>query len=213
MNPFSLLVTKVAIAAIAMSTMVDASNALERIREVFTAELITESLRVDLSLTDAICVEKASFTWDAASPPTSDDTTKTADKSEKKEGNEKGKGEKEKKKGKKDQNKDDAPPLAEPAKEEAVFELKDVDFHVARGKLVAVVGAVGSGKSSLLQALIGEMRRTSGSVTFGGSIAYCSQVPWIQVRTFSARSRYVVHTSLSERQHPRQHLLWSPFRG
>ncbi|KZV72166.1 ABC transporter, partial [Peniophora sp. CONT] len=174
---YQLLQTPLIFLPIAMSTMVDASNALGRIREVFTAELVTDSLAVDTSLTDGIRVEKASFTWDSAAPPTSQDTA--ADEKEKPEEKT------EKKKGKKEDKKDtsDAEPPAEPAKEEPVFELKDVDFTVARGKLVAIVGAVGSGKSSLLQALIGEMRRTAGSVTFGGSIAYCSQVPWIQNAT------------------------------
>lgn len=44
-----------------------------------------------------------------------------------------------------------------------------------------------SGKSSLLQALIGEMKRTRGQVTFGGSIAYCSQQAWIQNTTLKVR--------------------------
>ena len=42
-------------------------------------------------------------------------------------------------------------------------------------------GSVGSGKTSLLQGLIGEMRKTSGSITFGGSVGYCPQSAWIQV--------------------------------
>jgi ABC-type dipeptide/oligopeptide/nickel transport system ATPase component len=75
---------------------------------------------------------------------------------------------------------------AEKAKtdEENVFRLMDVDFSIPRGQLVAIVGAVGSGKTSLLQGVIGEMRRTSGSITFGGSVAYSSQSAWIQVNCF-----------------------------
>ena len=60
--------------------------------------------------------------------------------------------------------------------------MQNVSLTIPRGQLVAVVGTIGSGKSSLLQGLIGEMRRTAGSVTFGGSVAYCSQTAWIQVR-------------------------------
>ena len=66
-------------------------------------------------------------------------------------------------------------------KEETLFKLKQIDFKVPRGQLLAIVGAVGSGKTSLLQGLIGDMRRTEGSVRFGGSLAYCSQSAWIQV--------------------------------
>lgn len=42
--------------------------------------------------------------------------------------------------------------------------LRDVDLRVARGQLVAVVGAVGAGKSSLLAALLGELECRAGRV-------------------------------------------------
>ena len=59
-------------------------------------------------------------------------------------------------------------------------------MEIPRGMLVAVVGPVGSGKTSLLQGLIGEMRKTSGSITFGGSVGYCPQSAWIQVGACSS---------------------------
>ena len=65
--------------------------------------------------------------------------------------------------------------------EDRVFQVRDISMEIPRGMLVAVVGAVGSGKTSLLQGLIGEMRKTSGSITFGGSVGYCPQSAWIQV--------------------------------
>lgn len=70
----------------------------------------------------------------------------------------------------------------EPEKGPAPFELRDLDLTVRRGAFVAIVGRVASGKSSVLQALTGDMRRTAGEVTFGGSLAYAPQAPWIQVR-------------------------------
>ncbi|KAI8618185.1 P-loop containing nucleoside triphosphate hydrolase protein [Chytriomyces sp. MP71] len=60
------------------------------------------------------------------------------------------------------------------------FQLKNVLLRIPRGKLVAIVGKVGSGKSSLLSALVGEMSHVSGSVTFRGSVGYCQQSAWIQ---------------------------------
>lgn len=42
--------------------------------------------------------------------------------------------------------------------------LKDISLRVKEGSLVAVVGAVGSGKSSLLSAFLGEMDIISGRV-------------------------------------------------
>ncbi|KAG6918643.1 hypothetical protein DXG01_012762 [Tephrocybe rancida] len=62
----------------------------------------------------------------------------------------------------------------------APFVVRDINMLVPRGSLVAIVGRVGSGKSSLLQGLIGEMRRVSGKFSFGGQVAYCPQSAWIQ---------------------------------
>lgn len=42
--------------------------------------------------------------------------------------------------------------------------LKNINFTVNKGSLVAVVGTVGSGKSSLLSALLGEMDKINGRV-------------------------------------------------
>ena len=58
--------------------------------------------------------------------------------------------------------------------------LSDVSCKVRKGSLVAVVGMVGSGKSSLLSAILGNMRRCSGTVCVEGSVAYVPQQAWIQ---------------------------------
>uniref|UniRef100_A0A7N8WY80 Multidrug resistance-associated protein 1 n=1 Tax=Mastacembelus armatus TaxID=205130 RepID=A0A7N8WY80_9TELE len=51
---------------------------------------------------------------------------------------------------------------------------------IPEGCLVAVVGHVGSGKSSLLSALLGEMDKLEGTVNVKGSVAYVPQQAWIQ---------------------------------
>lgn len=58
--------------------------------------------------------------------------------------------------------------------------LKGVNVRIRRGFLTAVVGTVGSGKSSFLSSLLGEMRRISGKVRVCGSTAYVAQTAWIQ---------------------------------
>ncbi|TVY33255.1 Multidrug resistance protein [Lachnellula subtilissima] len=63
------------------------------------------------------------------------------------------------------------------------FKLQNIDFSIGRNELVAVIGGVGSGKSSLLAALAGDMRRTKGRVTMGASRAFCPQYAWIQNAT------------------------------
>ncbi|CAG9464562.1 unnamed protein product [Pedinophyceae sp. YPF-701] len=61
------------------------------------------------------------------------------------------------------------------------FTLDVADLKVQRGDLVMVVGQVGSGKSSLLYALLGEMERAQGRAGVRGqSVAYTAQDPWIQ---------------------------------
>uniref|UniRef100_A0A3B3VC08 ABC-type glutathione-S-conjugate transporter n=1 Tax=Poecilia latipinna TaxID=48699 RepID=A0A3B3VC08_9TELE len=58
-----------------------------------------------------------------------------------------------------------------------------VSLDIKPGGLVAVVGAVGSGKSSLLSALLGEMHRTKGFINIQGSLAFVPQQAWIQNAT------------------------------
>ncbi|KAG0262862.1 hypothetical protein DFQ27_002072 [Actinomortierella ambigua] len=61
--------------------------------------------------------------------------------------------------------------------------LSNINLQIPRGALVAVVGPVGSGKSSLLQAMIGTMSQSSGTLIRGQKISYASQTPWIQNAT------------------------------
>ncbi|XP_063232793.1 LOW QUALITY PROTEIN: multidrug resistance-associated protein 1-like [Bacillus rossius redtenbacheri] len=61
--------------------------------------------------------------------------------------------------------------------------LRNVELEVPEGSLVAVVGTVGSGKSSLIAAFLGEMDRLSGYVNTKGSIAYVPQQAWIRNAT------------------------------
>lgn len=72
--------------------------------------------------------------------------------------------------------------------DEAIPTLRDVTVNFPAGQLTTVVGAVGAGKSSLLQALLGEMtphgaladpEDSSSSVGVCGSVAYCAQSAWI----------------------------------
>ncbi|NXK74901.1 MRP1 protein, partial [Amazona guildingii] len=58
--------------------------------------------------------------------------------------------------------------------------LKNLSVSIPEGSLVAVVGEVGSGKSSFLSAVLGEMEKLEGIVQRRGSVAYASQQAWIQ---------------------------------
>ncbi|KAK7093989.1 hypothetical protein V1264_007667 [Littorina saxatilis] len=58
--------------------------------------------------------------------------------------------------------------------------LHSINLDISDGELVAVVGSVGSGKSSLLSAILGEMERRQGTASVKGSVAYVPQQAWIQ---------------------------------
>lgn len=57
--------------------------------------------------------------------------------------------------------------------------IVNVDLKVEVGKLCAVVGSVGSGKSSLLQVILGELDLDGGSVLVAGVVSYAAQEPWL----------------------------------
>lgn len=57
--------------------------------------------------------------------------------------------------------------------------LSAVSFEALPCSLTMIVGTVGSGKSSVLAALIGQMERVKGTVAMGGKVAYVAQTAWI----------------------------------
>uniref|UniRef100_A0ABI0NLP1 ATP binding cassette subfamily C member 13 n=1 Tax=Bos taurus TaxID=9913 RepID=A0ABI0NLP1_BOVIN len=61
-----------------------------------------------------------------------------------------------------------------------LYLLCSLNIKIPEGALVAVVGQVGSGKSSVLSAILGEMEKLKGIVQRKGSVAYVSQQAWIQ---------------------------------
>ena len=64
-----------------------------------------------------------------------------------------------------------------------VVTLKNINLKVKKGDLTAIVGSVGSGKTSLVSALLGEMEKIGGSVNVDGRVAYVPQQAWIQNAT------------------------------
>ncbi|KAF3641285.1 ABC transporter C family member 13 [Capsicum annuum] len=61
--------------------------------------------------------------------------------------------------------------------------LAGIQLRVEKGMRVAVCGVVGSGKSSFLSCILGEIPKISGEVRICGSAAYVSQSAWIQSGT------------------------------
>lgn len=61
--------------------------------------------------------------------------------------------------------------------------LSGINLSVHRRQLLGVIGPVGSGKSSLLQTLLGELDVTGGRLTLNGTISYASQDAWVFAAT------------------------------
>ncbi|KAL4866980.1 hypothetical protein BDV12DRAFT_128663 [Aspergillus spectabilis] len=138
----------------------DAWTALNRIQEFIVAEEQTEDIQHDQHMADAIQMDRASFTWEHLA------ADKEAEQAEKKTGPTK--------QTKPAPLKDSTTESAEP------FQLHDMTIDIRRDELIAVIGTVGSGKSSLLSALAGDMRLTDGAVRLSTSRAFCPQYTWIQ---------------------------------
>lgn len=65
--------------------------------------------------------------------------------------------------------------------------LKDIDLKVPRGSITACVGAVGSGKTMLLESILGETISGLGSAPNPTpSIAYCAQQAWLENGTIQS---------------------------
>uniref|UniRef100_A0A087XBS8 Multidrug resistance-associated protein 4 n=1 Tax=Poecilia formosa TaxID=48698 RepID=A0A087XBS8_POEFO len=57
--------------------------------------------------------------------------------------------------------------------------LQNISVSVKPHQLLAVIGPVGAGKSSLLSAILGELPRDTGALEVRGQLAYASQQPWV----------------------------------
>ncbi|KAL4462576.1 hypothetical protein ABPG74_000406 [Tetrahymena malaccensis] len=69
--------------------------------------------------------------------------------------------------------------------EQNIFQIRNLNFKIKKGEFVVFYGELGSGKSSMLQAILGEMEVDGGQESFqkmvkvNGSISLCTQDPWI----------------------------------
>ncbi|RKP09032.1 putative ATP-binding cassette transporter protein YOR1 [Thamnocephalis sphaerospora] len=178
-----------------LALYVDAKVSLERIRDYLLAEELDNVAVTDMDAENAINIDNGTFAWETAPPA---EVTKASKKAEKKRRKSK-KWRKKKTKDAVDTASSSSPPstrqtdsasasaaasvAVEASDQPLRASLRNINLQIPRGSLVAVVGSVGSGKSSLLNALVGEMKCLEGSVVFGGSVGYCPQTAWIQNAT------------------------------
>ena len=185
----------------ALSAIPDAASALQRLSHVFHAERINgETLLIDDTQEHAVVVQDAIFEWESFEKV---DEKIPGMSSRGGRGGERGgkgsSGDSQRKRNERPANREDE---GWPLKHGSVFKVRNVTLTIPRGRLAAIVGPVGSGKvssgsiyrlwivsehvctqSSLLQGIIGEMRKVFGHVSLSGRVAYCSQTAWIQNAT------------------------------
>lgn len=162
--------------------IIDANASVKRIQEFLFAEEAEESGTWDYEAKEAVVLKDADFTWERH--PTQEAEDATAGSGKKPETKQEKKDKKvEVKQDEKDRKDGSTPPSDMNAAEEKPFEIKGLNLTFGRNELTAIIGSVGSGKSSLLAALAGDMRKTNGEVVFGASRAFCPQYAWIQNAT------------------------------
>ncbi|KAH8891949.1 P-loop containing nucleoside triphosphate hydrolase protein [Thozetella sp. PMI_491] len=140
-----------------LGQVIDAMASVNRIQEFLQAEEAPDDADIDRESKEAIVTEDASFTWEQVQARESTDKKESTGT-----------------------DKETAVSEKEEAQSAEPFQISNLNLTVGRSELLAVVGSVGSGKSSLLAALAGDMRRTSGNVTLGATRAFCPQYAWIQ---------------------------------
>ena len=162
--------------------VVDAWSSIGRVQDFLIAEEQNDDFIWDMEGKNAVSMHNAAFTWERnvtqdpdkkPGPPPKKGRSKEVKDAEKAAV----------KAGKPVDASNDGIDSASTLTEAEPFKINGLDFSVGRNELVAVIGGVGSGKSSLLAALAGDMRRTSGSVTMGATRAFCPQYAWIQNAT------------------------------
>ena len=174
----------------------DAWAAMGRIQEFLLSEDQQDQITWDMENEKAVVISQADFTWEQNTVSTIEPgkSSKAQNVKEQQKGDRTSKrwSQRLSRLGKKSSDETMVPEsaanttaggAAEKPQQREPFQLKGIDLSVARDELIAVIGTVGSGKSSLLAALAGDMRMTQGKVTMGASRAFCPQYAWIQNAT------------------------------
>ncbi|KAG0377306.1 hypothetical protein BGX24_006350 [Mortierella sp. AD032] len=181
---FTVLRTPLMVLPSAYTMTVDAYIALKRIETFLLAEDTSPIPPPEPSHEYALSMDSASFAWDQL-PSDSDESTDTLVPIHS------------------SLSDDEARTSTGSIHSEAttVAYLDKINIRIPRGALVAVVGPVGSGKSSLLQAMIGNMTLIDGRIVRGTNISYASQTAWIQNATI--RDNILFDTPFDEERYHR----------
>ncbi|KZF24766.1 P-loop containing nucleoside triphosphate hydrolase protein [Xylona heveae TC161] len=160
---------------------VDALASIGRIQEFLLAEEAKEEVESIEQAKEAVVLKGAGFTWERTSTQDSQSGKPAGPPANKKQAKkERNLNKNEEKQAQETPKPDNS---ATNLSEAEPFKLEGLNLEVGRNELIAIIGGVGSGKTSLLAALAGEMRKTNGQIMIGASRAYCPQYAWIQNAT------------------------------
>lgn len=163
-----------------LGQVADAWGSMLRIQEFLSEAEEKDTIVMDLKAEHAVELKNASFTWERTRTQDSEKDKKPGAAKDLKAG-ESQKAQASSTAGPTDASTDDSGSTV--VEDRQPFKLQDLNLQAGRNELIAVIGSVGSGKSSLLGALAGDMRQTGGEVTFGASRSFCPQYAWIQNET------------------------------
>ncbi|CAG8455262.1 7608_t:CDS:2, partial [Dentiscutata heterogama] len=180
---------------VAIASISDAYVSINRINDFLQADELSVLPGINPDEQYAIKVTDGEFIWESATPEEVTDDSKKERKKEKRSENHKksDKSENDSSSTISNEKAPDTSTALTPADLGENFEnsrplsprsqLFNINVSIPHGKLIAIVGSVRSGKSSLLTALVGEMKKIKGEVLFGGNVGYCPQSAWIQNAT------------------------------
>jgi len=151
-------------------THISAGNSLTAAQRILLLEDVVPYITRPIDKTQAVCISQGTFSWDCIALQThSSDTGKNTSSPL---------GAKQKQLPATDQEKEKLNPYKN-SEQQSVNALTDINFHAVKGQLIGICGHVGSGKTALLLATLGQLHLTSGRVTRDGHCAYVSQEPWV----------------------------------
>jgi ABC-type multidrug transport system fused ATPase/permease subunit len=175
---FGVLAQQTMMLPMALATGADAKIGLERLRQYMQSGDIDEEYEDhehpgdrDVQIPDDVAIEvsDASFVWEKFEDEADESNDSTKEVLETASST--------------DSKTDKADSTGDAEYTKAVFEgFHNINLSVKKNEFVIITGPIGSGKSSLLVALAGFMKKTGGSLGINGSLLLCGQ-PWVQNAT------------------------------
>lgn len=172
---FAALGSLISVVPQSLSSLGDLINGYKRVAQLLSQDEVVDLDRYIRASNGDIAVEvsKASFLWEQFE---NDEENEDETKKRKDSGEPQKQGEQKPQEGSSNPATDDIEMTQ--FDKSKLSRLNDISLSIRKGEFIIVTGYIGSGKSSLLNALAGFMTCDGGSVTVDGSLILCAD-PWI----------------------------------